>query len=436
MLLDNLKNLFNSKNKKPHLLIVGVDLKFITPAIKYLEKYYEIKIDEWGWNRNQKASKKSIDFLKWADIILCEWMEYYVPWYSQNVSDGQKLFIRAHRYEITLEYGHLINYDNVCGIITINYFLLEIFSNVFKIPREKMFVLNNIVETSIYSGLKDNDYTKHIALVGYAPSYKGYFKALNILKKLREYDDFKLCLFGKDYSEMHWRDNDDQIAYFNQCDKFIQENDLETHIIDNGWVNREEMFQNIGYVLSLSDIEGSHLSPTEAFADSTISLLINWPGVEYVYPKEVIFKDIDDIVNYILDTYLDDDKYSNRVSKLKNYCIDEFGEKYFVNGLKAIFDTDLNNEGNTVISFKNPIFKNAVLINDENEISRILDNNEGDLSLVISEKIDNSRIKNIYQEFASENIHVYSQNFFDNLEEAYEFIDLCNEIHDSDVSLS
>lgn len=436
MLLDNLKNLFNSKNKKPHLLIVGVDLKFITPAIKYLEKYYEIKIDEWGWNRNQKASKKSIDFLKWADIILCEWMEYYVPWYSQNVSDGQKLFIRAHRYEITLEYGHLINYYNVCGIITINYFLLEIFSNVFKIPREKMFVLNNIVETSIYSGLKDNDYTKHIALVGYAPSYKGYFKALNILKKLREYDDFKLCLFGKDYSEMHWRDNDDQIAYFNQCDKFIQENDLETHIIDNGWVNREEMFQNIGYVLSLSDIEGSHLSPTEAFADSTISLLINWPGVEYVYPKEVIFKDIDDIVNYILDTYLDDDKYSNRVSKLKNYCIDEFGEKYFVNGLKAIFDTDLNNEGNTVISFKNPIFKNAVLINDENEISRILDNNEGDLSLVISEKIDNSRIKNIYQEFASENIHVYSQNFFDNLEEAYEFIDLCNEIHDSDVSLS
>lgn len=100
MLLDNFKNIFKPKHKKPHLLIAGVDLKFILPSVKYLEQYYDIRIDEWDWNKNKKVSKSSIDFLKWADIILCEWMEYYAPWYSQNVSKNQKLFIRAHRYEI------------------------------------------------------------------------------------------------------------------------------------------------------------------------------------------------------------------------------------------------------------------------------------------------------------------------------------------------
>lgn len=122
MSFNRLKNIFNSKPKKPHLLIAGVDLKFIVPAIKYLEKYYEIKVDEWDWNIDKNVPSKSVELLKWADIILCEWMEYYTPWYSQNVSKNQKLFIRAHRYEITLDYGNMINFENVCGVITINYF--------------------------------------------------------------------------------------------------------------------------------------------------------------------------------------------------------------------------------------------------------------------------------------------------------------------------
>jgi hypothetical protein len=43
MIFDKLKNVLNANSKKPHLLIAGVDLKFITPSIRYLEKYYEIK---------------------------------------------------------------------------------------------------------------------------------------------------------------------------------------------------------------------------------------------------------------------------------------------------------------------------------------------------------------------------------------------------------
>ncbi|WP_405306368.1 hypothetical protein [Methanobrevibacter sp.] len=433
MSFSRLKNIFSSKPKKPHLLIAGVDLKFIVPAIKYLEKYYEIKVDEWDWNTDKEVSSKSIELLKWADIILCEWMEYYAPWYSKNVSKDQKLFIRAHRYEITLDYGSKINFENVCGVITINYFLLEIFSNVFRIPREKMFVLNNFIETSIYGGVKNNDYSKHIALVGYAPSYKGYMRALDILNQLKEHDDFKLYLYGKDYTQMHWKDNPEQIEYFNACDEFIEENNLGNSIVNRGWVERNDMFQDIGYVLSLSDIEGSHLSPTEAFADSTISLLIKWPGVEYVYPKELIFDGSEEIVRFILDTYSDSVKYSDISSKLRKYCIDEFGEEYFADGLKEIFNKSNSNNSKTVVSFKDPVFENVVLIDSEDEIPNIVRSNEK-VSLMISSNVESHRIKNIYQRFASPDVKVYSQKFFDNLDDANAFIELCNEIHGSEVS--
>ena len=154
------------------------------------------------------------------------------------------------------------------------------------------------------TALKPTIIQKHISLVGYAPSIKGYMRALEILNKLREYDDFKLYVYGKDFTQMHWKNNPQQIEYYKSCDEFIEKNNLEEFIIKRGWVERRDMFRDIGYVFSLSDLEGSHLSITEAFADSTISLLINWPGVEYVYPKDIIM-DSDSIVEYILDTYSD-----------------------------------------------------------------------------------------------------------------------------------
>jgi translation initiation factor 2 beta subunit (eIF-2beta)/eIF-5 len=115
--------------------------------------------------------------------------------------------------------------------------------------------------------------------------------------------------------------------------------------------------------------------------------------------------------------------------------MDEFGEEYFVNGLKRIFDNVNSNKNKTVVSFKDIDFKDSVLVFSEKEIQNAIDEND-DVSLVISRDFDNHRIKNIYQEYASSNVRIYSQYFFENLDEAHKFIDLCNEIHQSHVSLS
>ena len=451
-MLNKIKKIFKN-NEKPHLLIVGNDLKFITPAIKYLKTNYEVKINEIQPDTNLNSSQNK-KLLNWADIIFCEWMESYAEWYSKNVKNNQKLFIRAHKYEIARDFGYKINFNNVTGVITINYFLLELFSNIFSIPREKMFVLNNIIETSHYLKNKTPDYRRNIAVVGYAPNWKGYLRSLEILNNLIKYDDFKLYLFGKDWYEIEWIQNDvEQFEYLNTCEEFIKKNNLEKHIIKQGWIERSEMFSNIGFVLSVSDIEGSHLSPTEAFADLTISALINWPGVSYIYPKEITFKSIEEITDYILNTYNNDSKYMKTVEILNNYCNNEFSEEYFVNGLIKIFNMKNTDDDKFSISF-NKIktefiendkindekllneFENSFIVDNTNEVENILKNNpKRPIRIFLSDNIENYQIKNIYQKYASNNIGIYSIHFLENLNEAEKFIELANKYHKSNKKL-
>lgn len=358
---------------KPRLLIVGLDLKFIKPALKYIEPYYELKIDDWT-NRAAEDTKQSEELLPWADIVFCEWMLFYAGWYSQNIAKHQKLFIRAHKYEISLDDPYSINFHNVNKVITVNYFFLELFSNVFSIPRKNLAILNNFVETSIYSGEKTDDYRYNLAIVGYSPIWKGYRRGLEILNNLKQKDDkFKLYLIGKDFTEFPWAANDPvNLNYFNSCDEFIEEHDLKDSIIKCGWIDRKDMFSNIAYVLSVSDVESFHLSPAESFADSTIGLFLNWEGVDYVYPKEIIFDNLQDICDFILDSYDNDEKYLKTAEELKKYANIEFSEDYFVNNLINIFNEDISSYSieyffNNLNNIYNELVALIKDLNDENK---------------------------------------------------------------------
>lgn len=433
---------------KPNLLIAGYDLKFINPAINYLEKHYNIKVEYWSEDINEEITKQKKENLNWADIIFCEWLHHYAIWYSNNVKPSQKLFIRAHKSEITLyEYAEKINFNNVTGVITINFFLLELFSNIFSIPREKMYYLNNFIETTIYPSKKEKDYLKHITVVGYIPRLKGYYRSLEILNNLRKHDDFKLYLYGKDWKDVGWIiNNPKNKKYIDKCSEFIKTNNLENSIIKNGWVERKNMFSKSGFVLSVSDIEGSHLSITESFADTTVGALINWAGVEYVYPKEIIFENVDELSDFILNTYADEEKYLKLANKLKQYCEEEFGEEYFINNLINIFEAENSQENKFSMKFNEfkqkyyndnipnekkilNDFENSYIINDEKEIEQVISKSKKPIRLFLSNKIETIRIKNIYQKYASKDVCIYSLYFFENLDKVQEFVEMCNEHH-------
>ncbi|NYB26253.1 MAG: glycosyltransferase [Methanobacteriaceae archaeon] len=325
------------KLSKKRLLIAGNDLKFIKPALKYLKDDYNIKIDEWTYE-NTHDEQKSMELLKWADFILCEWIVGNSVWYTRRKLAHQKLLIRAHKYELTRDYGNQVDYTKVDGVITVSYYYLELFTNTFKIPREKMILLSNYVDTNIYTGTKTEDFKNNLAIVGYVPKWKGLLKGIILLKMLKEHNEkFKLYLFGKNYREVDWIwTNPEERSYFEECEKFIKDLHLEDSVIFKGWTERSEMFSNIGYVLSVSDIESFHLAPAEGLCDDTLALLLDWAGVEYVYPNEIIFNDINEMKDMILSTYYDEDKYKKLLKEMSDYAIEEFNVEKFINELKII----------------------------------------------------------------------------------------------------
>lgn len=332
MLLNDYEKFLSVSKKR--LIVTGFDLKFIKPVLKYLEDDYNIQIDEWT-GHNTHNEQKSIELLNWTDFIFCEWLLGNSVWYSKKKMNHQKLIIRAHKFELTRDFGNQVNYENVSGIIAVSYYYLEKFTNQFKIPRHKMILLSNYVDTNIFNGNKTVDCRYNIALVGYVPKWKGLMRGLKILKMLKEHDNkFKLHLIGKNYNEVDWiLNNPEERSYFKECENFIKENRLEDSVEFKGWMNHPEIFNEIGYVLSLSDIESFHLAPAEGLVDLTLAFLLNWNGVEYVYPEEIIFDNIDDIKDMILSTY-DNYNYYRLLKKMRDYVITEFNVYKFVKELK------------------------------------------------------------------------------------------------------
>jgi len=322
------------KQSKKRILIAGYDLKFILPVITYLEKNYVVLVDEWT-GHNIHDEKKSKELLDQADIIWCEWLLGNAVWYSKHKYKHQKLVIRAHRFEITREFGHQVDYSNVNKVFAVGYYYLEEFQRKFYIPRGKMQILSNYVESDIYTGEKSSNYKYSIGLVGSVPKLKGFYRALEILKILHDKDSrFHLQVVGKKADEFPWvMNNPVEKEYFDMCDKFIANNNLFDCVNYVGFVPREQVFKNIGYVLSLSDLESFHLAIAEGYCDNSAGFVLPWDGAEYIYPAEIIFHSTEEIADEIYNLSKDDVKYNTLVTNTKKLIIDNYDVTVFYDKL-------------------------------------------------------------------------------------------------------
>jgi len=326
---------------KRRLLIAGYDLKFITPVIPYLEGKFNVRVDEWTGHavHNEKQSRECAE---WADIIWCEWLLGNAVYYCRQKNANQRLIIRAHRFELGREFGRQIDYSKVDNVIAVSYYYFEQFAEQFAIPREKMRLLPNYVEDVIYSDSaeKSPDARFHIGIVGFVPKLKGFYRALELLAKLRQEDSrFKLYAMGRKPEELSWLKNSpDEAEYFETCEKFIQDNALSDAVVYGGFVERRELYKDIGYVLSLSDIESFHLAPAEGACAGCMGLMLRqWHGVEYIYPKEAIFDSLDDMAAHILRASSDSGFYAAQAAALRDYVMENYRLDRFLEILDRYF---------------------------------------------------------------------------------------------------
>lgn len=319
---------------KRRLLINGYDLKFILPLVKYFEKDYIVKVDEWtGHNMHKEAESKKL--AQWADIIWCEWLLGNAVYYTKMKNKNQRLVIRAHRFELWREFGFQVDWSKVDMIFTVGYYYFEQFISKFSIPREKMHLLSNYVEDSIYDRNKTEDAKYNVALVGILPKRKGFFRGLQMLKILVEKEPrFKLYIMGKSFHEISWiKNNPSEKEYYEMCKAYIRENNLNDHVVYGGFVEREKLYNNLGYVVSLSDNEepeSFHLAPAEGACAGGMGLILRWAGVEYIYPEKVIYNSVEDMAEEILKAAKEEAYYKEMSDALREYVIDHYSIKNFL----------------------------------------------------------------------------------------------------------
>lgn len=286
---------------KPRMVIAGYDLKFVLPALSQFDHYYQVRVDEWV-SHFEHNERQSLELLEWADVIFCEWVLGNAVWYSANKRPDQAMVVRVHRFELTRPYGFDVDIDAVDRFLVIAPALMDEVQLAWDVPRDKIAYAPNFIPIEDYKCGGDPDRVYRIGMVGFVPKLKGLHRALDLLKQLRSHDSrYVLYLYGRKPQDLPWVLNDpEEQRYFEQCARFVRENKLDKAIYYEGWVKTEEALADLGFVLSLSDIEGSHVAASEGFAAGGVTLLRNWPGSEFMYPDEFIFDDVEEMVKTIL----------------------------------------------------------------------------------------------------------------------------------------
>jgi glycosyltransferase involved in cell wall biosynthesis len=147
---------------------------------------------------------------------------------------------------------------------------------------------------------------------------KGYHRALEILKKLRDHDHrYRLEVFGTRPEELPWlKRNAIEMAYYKGCEEFIERHNLRHVVHFNGHVDITQAIakRRVGYVLSLSDsdygihgFESFHLAVADGLAAGGVSLVRRWPGAEYLWPQQLFINDEGHAVKRILQFTADPD---------------------------------------------------------------------------------------------------------------------------------
>lgn len=328
---------------KPRLLIAGHDLKFILDAVPELSEFFDIRLDEWTGHatHDEQQSRKC---LEWAEYIWCEWLLGNAEWYAANKRSDQKLIVRMHRMELSRNHGEAFNIDEVDAVVAVSPFfferMLERFPNI---PRHKARLIYNYVRSGDYEASDSSDKLYTLGMIGILPSKKGFKNALIILNELRKKDDrFSLKVFGKAPSDLHWIARDpQQMAYYNECDKFIADNGLGGCVEFVGHVDIKKGLaqHNVGYILSMSEsdielpgFESFHIAIADGFCAGATALIKHWPGSEMVWPMKYINQNSQKIVEEIEALSMSEEVHASFAKEGKkfvsfNYDISSFSKE-------------------------------------------------------------------------------------------------------------
>ncbi|MCF8888193.1 glycosyltransferase family 4 protein [Priestia megaterium] len=315
------------------ILFAGHDLKFACIIMDRLASRpgFEIKTDEWS-GHNAHDEEHSQSCLEWADVIVCEWGLGNAVWYSQHKKPHQQLIVRMHLQERDTIYPHSFNIENIDKIIAISPYVYEEFYRTFNFPREKMTMIYNVVDTEKVDAPKTEDAKYHLGIIGICPQRKRLDLAVDMLDKLWHQDNrYKLFVKGKMPQEYSWLWNkEEEREYYEAIFNRIEKAPWKDAVIFEGFGDISEWLSKIGIILSTSDFESFHLSPSEGMASGAYPIILNWDGSDTIYPKEYLLSDVEEAVERIL-ALNSKEMDAELQASLKEYVKQHFGAEKVTN---------------------------------------------------------------------------------------------------------
>ncbi|EGO2713205.1 glycosyltransferase, partial [Enterococcus faecalis] len=295
---DRLSEFIWSFKKNPiKIVFAGHDLKFARMIIDYFENctQFEVKIDKFDSHEKHDVGH-SKECLEWADVIFCEWGLGNLVWYSNNKKDNQVLIARLHFQEKDLKFLRMVDFEKVDKFIAITPYMLEEFHRIFNIPKCKLNYLDNLIDAKQLNLPKVNGSEFNIGICGILPARKRLDLAIDIFEALWEKDSrYKLFIKGKRPEEVSWlMARKSERNYYDSLMNRIEIAPWKGNVqFDGHGDDIPEWLQKIGYLLSTSDYEGSHVSVSESLASGSIPIIRNWKGADTIYSKRYIFDSLD-----------------------------------------------------------------------------------------------------------------------------------------------
>jgi glycosyltransferase involved in cell wall biosynthesis len=292
-------------------------------------------IDQWD-GHTKKDQTESERLLKVADYIFCEWGLGNIEWYSHRKRPDQKLIVRIHSQESRhRQFLDKAKKNNIDYFIFIAPYKYEEFLSMHNIPRQKAKMIFNTFDVSRFDKRKERGAEFNLGFAGIVPFIKRFDKALELFSMIWVKDSrYRLFVKGRlpeDYPWMHHPPRDKELEEYRKLYKLIKEAPWGANVVFEGHgSDMPEWFQKIGYLLSTSDLEGSHQAVAEGMASGAIPVILNWPGSDTVYPQKYIFTSIKEMSQFVLK--------SGKQDRIREYAYDNFDIPIITDQIKALFE--------------------------------------------------------------------------------------------------
>jgi glycosyltransferase involved in cell wall biosynthesis len=281
------------RRRQPVILWVGHDFKFLQPIREAIERggdYRSLTDVPNGHVIGDPGHSRAL--LQKADLIFCEWCLGNAEWYSLHKHPQQRLLIRLHRQEIELPFLQRIRWENVDRIIFVTDWVRDRFFSTFPGMNGRGLLIHNAVDCASLRVSKLPEAGFNLGLLGFCPKLKAPHRAFDLLVRLKEIDRrYTLFIKGTSPRDLAWLwKRLDERRYYQELDTRIQQSPYANSVVfDPPGNDVSTWLSKVGFILSTSDLEGSHQAVAEGMASGAIPVIRDWSGGDALYPRKYIF---------------------------------------------------------------------------------------------------------------------------------------------------